>query len=242
MRAPLVSRNPVSFVMGANPTSRYVPRRRQELRVAALLEALAVDGFELDGRVLEVEVVGEAGAQLVEHGGRIGRRLDHDVRGDDVLARRQRPGVEVVDVDDARRPAADGSAPRPRSTPRGVAWSRTSVASRSRLHVRGTIRSAISTEAIVSIGVQPVTRMTSPATRTATEPKQVAHHLQVGAAKVETALSAGVQEPDRRRRSPPARLRAMASIGTASTSGDRSDALKRLDQDDRAPPPAGSRR
>ena len=39
-----------------------------------------------DRRVLEVEVVGEAGAELVEHRLRIGRSLYHDVLRDDVLA------------------------------------------------------------------------------------------------------------------------------------------------------------
>ena len=58
------------------------------------------------------------------------------------------------------------------STPRGVAWSSTSTASRSSDKVRGTIRSATSTDAMVSIGVHPVARITIPATSTATEPNR----------------------------------------------------------------------
>ena len=53
--------------------------------------------------MLDVEVIGEAARQLVEGGSRVGVMRQDDVGRQDVHARRDRPGVEVVAVDDARR-------------------------------------------------------------------------------------------------------------------------------------------
>ncbi len=69
--------------------------------VGVLLEPATVDGLELERRVLDVEVPREVTTELIEDGRRIGRFVEHDMRRHDVHARRDRPGVEVVDVVDA---------------------------------------------------------------------------------------------------------------------------------------------
>ena len=53
--------------------------------------------------MLDVEVARQALAQEVEHSGGLSARLEDDVRRDDVDARRDRPGVEVVDIGYTRR-------------------------------------------------------------------------------------------------------------------------------------------
>src|SRR6188768_1563308 len=71
--------------------------------VRALLETAAIDGLQLERAVLDVEVVGQAAAQRVEHPRRDGVLVDHDVRGHHVHARGDRPCVQVVAVDDPGR-------------------------------------------------------------------------------------------------------------------------------------------
>ena len=71
--------------------------------VPDLLEAAAIGGLELERGVLDVEVAREAAAEFVEHGRWIGTGLERHVGRHDVHARRDRPGVQVVDVADTLR-------------------------------------------------------------------------------------------------------------------------------------------
>ena len=58
--------------------------------------------LELEGRMIDVEVVRQAAAEVVEHVAGSSLFGQHDVGGDDVHPAGYRPGVEIVNIDDAR--------------------------------------------------------------------------------------------------------------------------------------------
>lgn len=123
--------------------------------------------------MLEVEVVGEAGAELVEHARRFGIALDDHVRGDDVHAGGEGPRVEIVRIHDARGTQDVVSHLVQVDVARGRLQQDLHGFTK-RVQVRGRMRAAMTTDAIGSIGVQPVSRITTPATMTASEPSRAA--------------------------------------------------------------------
>src|SRR4051812_36448494 len=75
---------PIAVVMD-QPTAVGGRRfRRARSPVRARLESPPVVRLELEGRVLDVEIAGQALAQEVEDGRAVCPRLEHDVRRDDI--------------------------------------------------------------------------------------------------------------------------------------------------------------
>ena len=104
------------------------------------------------------------------------RRVGHgDVRRQRRHAAGDRPGVQVVDVDDPGHAARAGRGRRRGRGPCGAISSSTTAESLSRCSERGRISTAITSEAIGSARWKSVSQMTTPATTASTEPSRSAN-------------------------------------------------------------------
>ena len=129
--------------------------------------------LQLESRVLDVEMTGQAVLQLIEDLGGVAvtkaRVVDDHVGRDGREVRRDRPHVQVMDVPYMGRLQQVG-AQASRSKASGAASSRIRMDALSRPHEARSIRTTTTSEAMGSARSNPVAMMTMPATTVARNP------------------------------------------------------------------------